>query len=95
MNKNFEASNAMTIKLDQELPAYPQFDKQYRRAPMRELNLTEREIKLAVKNALRYVPEEHHEVMASEFLEELMTTGRIYGYRYRPEGRIYGRPIDE
>jgi urocanate hydratase len=95
MNKNFEASNAMTIKLDQELPAYPQFDKQYRRAPMRELNLTEREIKLAVKNALRYVPEEHHAIMAAEFLEELMTTGRIYGYRYRPEGRIYGRPIDE
>ena len=24
-----------------------------------------------------------------------MTTGRIYGYRYRPAGRICGRPIDQ
>ena len=24
-----------------------------------------------------------------------MTMGRIYGYRFRPEGRIYGKPIDE
>ena len=24
-----------------------------------------------------------------------MTRGRIYGYRFRPEGRIYGKPIDE
>ncbi len=30
-----------------------------------------------------------------EFLEELTTRGRIYGYRFRPEGRIYGKPIDE
>ena len=30
-----------------------------------------------------------------EFLDELQTMGRIYGYRYRPAGRLYGRPIDE
>lgn len=28
-------------------------------------------------------------------MEELKTRGRIYAYRYRPEGRIYGKPIDE
>ncbi len=33
--------------------------------------------------------------MAPEFLDELLTYGRIYGYRFRPEGRIYGKPIDE
>ena len=25
----------------------------------------------------------------------MTTRGRIYGYRFRPEGRIYGKPIDE
>ena len=53
------------------------------------------EIELALKNALRYIPEEYHEMLAPEFLNELMEHGRIYGYRFRPEGRIYGKPIDE
>ena len=48
----------MTIKLDPVLPEYSVFKEGIRRAPMRELTLNEREIKLAVKNALRYVPEE-------------------------------------
>ncbi len=30
-----------------------------------------------------------------EFLEELKSRGRIYGYRYRPHGPIQARPIDE
>ena len=34
-------------------------------------------------------------MLAPEFLEELKTYGRIYAYRYRPQGRIYGKPIDE
>ncbi|MCM0703298.1 urocanate hydratase, partial [Blautia sp. C3-R-101] len=50
---------------------------------------------LAVANALRYVPEELHEQLAPEFLDELLTRGRIYGYRFMPKERIYGRPIDE
>ncbi len=83
------------ISLDPVLPKMPEFDPKYRRAPKRELLLNEREIKLALKNALRYVPEEHHEIVAPEFLEELMTKGRIYGYRYRPEGRLYGKPIND
>ena len=33
--------------------------------------------------------------LGPEFMEELTTRGRIYAYRYRPEGRIYGKPIDE
>ncbi|MBV1758974.1 MAG: urocanate hydratase [Dethiosulfatibacter sp.] len=92
---NLEISNAMTIKLDHDLPDYPDFDERYRRAPMRELKLTDREIKLALKNALRYLPENHHSVVVEEFLEELLTRGRIYGYRYRPQGRLYGKSIDE
>ena len=83
------------VKLDAEFPPDPVFDPQYRRAPHRGLNLTPSEITLAVKNALRYVPSEWHSRLAPEFLEELLTRGRIYAYRFRPQGRIWGRPIDE
>lgn len=92
---NYDIGNAMTIKLDATLPEYPTFKEGVRRAPMRQLTLNKREIKLAVKNALRYIPEELHETLAPEFLNELLTRGRIYGYRYMPKDRIYGKPIDE
>ena len=95
MINNLDISKAMTIKLDDVLPEYPVFEKNIRRAPKRELTLNEREIKLALKNALRYVPESLHEKLAPEFLEELMTRGRIYGYRFMPKEKIYGKPIDE
>ncbi len=95
MDMNLQISNAMTIKLGNELPPVPKFESGIRRAPKRELNLTQREIEIALKNALRYIPEELHEVLAPEFLNELLTHGRIYGYRYRPEGNIKGKPIDE
>lgn len=95
MVNNNTISDAMTIKLDNKLPEYPIFKEGIRRAPKRELNLTDREIKLALKNALRYIPEELHEKLAKEFLDELMTRGRIYGYRFMPKERIYGKPIDE
>ena len=75
---NKEISAAMTIKLDPVLPEYPVFKESIRRAPMRELTLNEREIKLAVKNALRYVPEELHEALAPEFMEELLTSCLLY-----------------
>ena len=92
---NTEITNAMTVKLDSALPDYPEFNPGIRRAPTRELTLNEREIKLAVKNALRYVPETLHEQLAKEFLDELMAYGRIYGYRFMPKEKIYGKPIDE
>ncbi len=86
---------AMTIKLSSDLPPDPVFDPQYRRAPNRGLDLTEREIVVALKNALRYIPESLHETLAPEFLKELITRGRIYGYRYRPPGTIKAKPVDE
>ena len=92
---NKEIGAAMTIKLDPVLPEYPVFKEGIRRAPMRDLTLSDHEKKLAVKNALRYVPEELHEALAPEFMEELLTRGRIYGYRFMPKERIYGKPIDE
>ena len=95
MLTNKEISGAMTIKLGNELPEYPKFVEGIRRAPDRGFRLTPEQTKLALKNALRYVPEELHEKLAPEFLEELKTRGRIYAYRFRPEGRIYGKSIDE
>ncbi|TJX66922.1 urocanate hydratase [Soehngenia saccharolytica] len=95
MYDNKTIGESMQIKLDNYLPDYPKFDESIRRAPKREVTLTKKETEIALKNALRYVPEELHEKLAPEFLEELLTRGRIYGYRFRPEGRIYGKPIDE
>jgi len=95
MFKNLDISQAMTIKLDNELPEMPEFVEGIRRAPNRGYHLTPEQTKIALKNALRYVPEELHEKLAPEFLNELLTRGRIYAYRFRPEGRIYGKPINE
>lgn len=92
---NLKMEEAMKIKLDKELPEYPKFEKGIRRAPRRDVSLSKEEIQLAIRNALRYIPEEHHEKMAKEFLDELIKYGKIYGYRYRPEGRLKGKPIDE
>ena len=92
---NFDPRDAMTIMLDDVLPEYPSFDPAYRRAPRREANLTQADKELAIRNALRYIPQQHHAQMAVEFAQELEQTGRIYGYRFRPEGKLIGKPIDE
>jgi urocanate hydratase len=91
----FNPSKAMRIKLSDTLPPDPVFDPKIRRAPDRGFNLSENDTILAVKNALRYVPPKLHNQLAPEFLTELMTRGRIYGYRYRPPGEIVARPVDE
>ncbi|MDF2592172.1 MAG: hutU [Clostridia bacterium] len=95
MIDNLNVSNAMTIKLDNQLPNMLEFQPGIRRAPSRGFRLTQAQTEIALKNALRYVPEELHEVLAPEFLDELVKYGRIYAYRYRPEGKIYGKSIDE
>ena len=95
MSINREIGKAMTIRLDGPFPPDPVFEPGIRRAPNRGYSLNRRETELALKNALRYIPEEWHERLAPEFMQELLTRGRIYGYRFRPQGRIWGRPIDE
>ena len=78
-----------------ELPEMPEFDPSIRRAPSRGYRLTKAQTKIALKNTLRYIAPELHEKLIPEFLDELKTYGRIYGYRFRPAGRIWGKPIDE
>jgi urocanate hydratase len=64
-------------------------------APARKQILTDIEKKLALKNALRYFPENLHKALAPEFAEELAQYGRIYMLRYRPSYVMKARPIDE
>ncbi|WP_163337442.1 urocanate hydratase [Desulfopila sp. IMCC35008] len=87
--------HGMRILLDAYLPAKKQFAEGIRRAPDRGFRLTKSQSEKALRNALRYIPGQHHEILIPEFLDELATRGRIYGYRFRPEGRIKARPIEE
>jgi len=85
----------MTVKLDYDLPEYPSFEEGIRRAPRREAHLTQADKELAIRNALRYIHPDHHAQMAKEFARELEEHGRVYGYRFRPQGRMHGKPIEE
>ena len=88
MPQNFE------LEFD-KLPPKKRFTEGIRRAPSRGFRLNRADTEIALQNALRYVPGTFHDELAPEFMQELLTRGRIYGYRFRPEGRIYGRPIHE
>ncbi len=83
------------ILLSSEWPEMPSFAEGIRRAPDRGFTLTPEKTLTALKNALRYLPPELHSKAAPEFLEELRTRGRIYAYRWRPEGDLKAKPIDE
>ena len=85
----------MEVRLSNQLPDYPSFIAGIRRAPDRGYSLTPAQTETALKNALRYIPEELHETLAPEFMEELLTRGRIYGYRYRPQGDLKAKPINQ
>ncbi len=77
------------------LPTPKPLDPDASHAPKRKDILSADEKKLAIRNALRYFPSEWHAELASEFMDELKTHGRIYMYRFRPEYGIYARPISE
>ena len=77
------------------LPELKAYDTSVNHAPKRKEILSADEKVLAIKNALRYFPQEHHEVLAAEFAQELQDYGRIYMYRFRPDYEMYARPIDE
>ena len=83
------------ITLSAQLPSYPEFIHGIRRAPDRGYTLTPQQTALALRNALRYIPKELHKDLAPEFMDELRTRGRIYGYRFRPAGDLKAKPIDE
>lgn len=77
------------------IPEAKPYDKDVNHAPRRKDILSREEKELALKNALRYFPEEQHAFLAKEFAGELKAYGRIYMYRYRPSYKMYARPIWE
>ena len=85
----------MELTLPNVLPDYPTFVEGIRRAPDRGYKLTPEQTEVALKNALRYIPEELHAELAPEFMNELLTRGKIYGYRFRPQGDLKAKSIDE
>ncbi len=77
------------------LPEIKPYETTINHAPKRKAILNAEEKKLAIKNALRYFEPKHHNILAKEFLNELETYGRIYMYRFRPDYKIYARPIND
>jgi urocanate hydratase len=90
---NFQ--EALRAGIPAHLPAHPGWDPSVSHAPKRKDILTPEEKVLAIRNALRYIPVEHHAAMAPECAQELQEFGRIYLHRYRPTYAMYARPIGE
>src|SRR5690554_16781 len=77
------------------LPQRKEYDKNINHAPKRKEILSKEEKELALRNALRYFEPQHHATLLPEFRKELENYGRIYMYRFRPDYRMYARPIEE
>jgi urocanate hydratase len=78
-----------------KLPPAKAYETEINHAPKRKDSLNADEKKLAITNALRYFDSKHHSELAQEFAQELKKYGRIYMYRFRPDYKIYARPIHE
>jgi len=78
-----------------QLPDKKSYPKGANRAPKRKDILSKEEKKLALRNALRYFPDNWHSELSKEFLEELKAYGRIYMYRFKPNYKMYARPIEQ
>ena len=78
-----------------ELPKSKPYDGEINHAPKRKAILSRAEKELALQNALRYFDAKHHRKLAAEFAEELEQYGRIYMHRFRPDYRMYARPIGD
>ncbi len=77
------------------LPEKKAYDTTVNHAPKRKEILSEDEKELALRNALRYFEPKHHATLFPEFKEELEKYGRIYMYRFRPDYKMFARPVNE
>jgi urocanate hydratase len=89
-----EFKNSISKGIPELLPDFKKRSENISHAPNRRDSLTRDEKALALKNALRYFPENQHSILGPEFKEELEMYGRIYMYRFQPDYEIYARPID-
>lgn len=92
----FEFKKEIVVGIPIKLPDVKIRSNDVAHAPKRQIEnlLSEEEKILAVKNALRYFPEEWHAVLAEEFFSELLNYGRIYMYRFMPDYKMFARPIE-
>jgi urocanate hydratase len=89
-----EFKKAILEGIPEYLPPRQEPDPEVNHAPRRKDILTDGEKKLALRNALRYIPRQHHRLLLKEFTDELETHGRIYMYRYKPGYAISARSLD-
>ena len=102
-NDNFSSMKTMTDTfkhfvaegIPDELPDPKLYDPSINHAPKRKDILTKEEKKLALRNALRYFDKKHHAELLKEFSSELESYGRVYMYRFRPDYKMYARPIED
>ena len=94
MNLN-DFQNDIRTGIPAVLPSKKVYESEINHAPKRKEILSEDEKILALKNALRYFPKSQHAELIGEFSEELEKYGRIYMYRFRPDYKMFARPIDE
>jgi urocanate hydratase len=92
--RNLTFEDEILEGIPKTLPTVRPYDDSYNHAPKRKSILSSDDVKLALKNALRYFDKKHHEILIKEFKIELDTYGRIYMYRFRPTHKIVARPID-
>ena len=92
---NMTFAEEIRLGIPDFLPEPMPYDPNINHAPKRKEILNHEEKQLSLRNALRYFPKTLHAQLASEFIAELNTYGRIYMYRYRPTYDMYARPIDE
>ncbi len=78
-----------------KLPKKKQYDPSINHAPKRKEILNDEEKVLALKNALRYFDAKYHAELLPEFKEEFEKYGRIYMFKFKPEYKIYARPVEE
>jgi urocanate hydratase len=90
-----EFKKAILEGIPEQLPPRQEPDPELNHAPRRKDILTPEEKKLALRNALRYIPGQHHRELLKEFTEELEAHGRIYMYRYKPSYAISARKLDD
>lgn len=92
---DIDFKKAILTGIPSELPQPKPYDPNINHAPKRKEILSAEEKKLALRNALRYFEPKHHAILLPEFKEELEKYGRIYMYRFRPDYKMYARPISE
>ena len=91
MNFQEEILQGIPIKL----PPKRAYVQDANHAPKRKDILSLEEKKLAIRNALRYFPNDWHAELSKEFATELTEFGRIYMHRFKPSYKLFARPIHE